>query len=136
MESDRPYKRQKLANERNPFIDDEAVVDREDPEESGEEEGTSILDTEVSASRQILRTIDGFIENEYEVDDGYALHAQVNAAIRAEESEEHLSNDVQMYESDLEDDEEHREHIENEDVNLSPADGVWEIRCKVSVSGP
>lgn len=77
------------------------------------------------------RGSDDFVQLEYTdaddcVDNGF--HAKVNATLRAQD-EETLSEDEETSSEDKLRDE--REES-NSDIRLSPDEGVWEIRCKVS----
>ncbi|KAF5319369.1 hypothetical protein D9619_008847 [Psilocybe cf. subviscida] len=106
MADTRPLKRQKTARERNPFIDDEAAVDYDEPEDNGDIEDDFIL-----------READDVDDD---IDSG--LHAQVNAVLRAEiEEEEAEDEEAEGDDREMEDDE--------DTVLWLPTDGLWEIPC-------
>ncbi|KAF5312781.1 hypothetical protein D9619_003855 [Psilocybe cf. subviscida] len=108
----RPSKRQKIALERNPFIDNEAAVDYDEPEDEGNSEDDFIL-------RQADNVDD-------DIDMG--LHAQVNAVLRAAEIVEHGEQEEQ---DDTEDEADRlvQHDIYDDPVLLSANDGLWEIPC-------
>ncbi|KAF5329674.1 hypothetical protein D9619_009202 [Psilocybe cf. subviscida] len=118
MADTRPYKRQRIAREHNPFVDDEAAVDHDEPEDEGDLEDDFIL-------RQADDVDD-------DIDTG--LHAQVNAVLRAQDLVEECEEgeeEEQEEEDGAEDDTHKQEHhdVYDDPVLLSANDGLWEIPC-------
>ncbi|KAF5322877.1 hypothetical protein D9619_000044 [Psilocybe cf. subviscida] len=117
----RPSKRQKIALERNPFIDIEAAVEYDEPEDEGDSE------------EQTISSIDDFVLRQADdVDDDIdiGLHAQVNAVLRAAE----VVDQEQGEQEDQDDTEDEADKLEQHDayddpVLLSANDGLWEIPC-------